>query len=91
MVVKSTPELTGSTLVNAKVELGGQYGYPTVSIEFNPEGTRLFAQATEANVGKSLAIVLDGMVQSAPDSVAVIPRFWRDQLSIAICPRIASV
>src|SRR5262249_16344954 len=73
VVVKSTPELTGSTLVDAKVELGGQYGYPTVSIEFNPEGTRLFAAATEANVGKNLAIVLDGMVQSAPVIRSAIP------------------
>src|SRR5688572_25323386 len=47
VVVKSTPELTGATLVDAKVELGGQYGGPTVSIEFNPEGTRLFALTTE--------------------------------------------
>jgi len=73
LVVKSSAELTGSTLVDAKVELGGQYGYPTVSIEFNPEGTRLFAQVTEANVGKNLAIVLDGSVQSAPVIRSAIP------------------
>src|SRR6266513_3221253 len=72
-VVKSSPELTGSTLVDAKVQLGGQFGYPSVSIEFNPEGTRLFAQATEANVGKNLAIVLDGSVQSATVIRSAIP------------------
>jgi preprotein translocase subunit SecD len=73
VLVRSTPELTGATLVDAKVELGGQYGYPNVSIEFNPEGTRLFAQTTEANVGKNLAIVLDGTIQSAPVIRSAIP------------------
>ena len=75
IVVKSSPELTGSTLVDAKVELGGGQlgGYPSVAIEFNPEGTRLFAQVTEANVGKQFAIVLDGIVQSAPVIRSAIP------------------
>lgn len=78
LVVKSTPELTGSTLVDAKVTFGGGdndmgRGYPSVSIEFNPEGTRLFALVTEANVNKQLAIVLDGVVQSAPVIRSAIP------------------
>jgi protein-export membrane protein SecD len=74
-IVRSTPELTGSTLVDAKVELGGGQlgGYPSVAIEFNPEGARLFAQTTEANVGKSMAIVLDGTIQSAPVIRTAIP------------------
>lgn len=65
-LLKSTPELTGAYLVNAKVELGGQFGYPHVSIEFNKDGARLFSVVTEANIDKNLAIVLDGIVQSAP-------------------------
>lgn len=65
-LLKSTPEMTGAYLTNAKVELGGQFGYPHVSIEFNREGARIFARVTEANVEKNLAIVLDGVVQSAP-------------------------
>lgn len=78
VVVKSTPELTGSTLVDAKVSFGGggnsmNAGFPSVSIEFNPEGTRLFGQVTEANVNKQLAIVLDGTVQSAPVIRSAIP------------------
>jgi protein-export membrane protein SecD len=75
MVVKSSPELTGSTLVDAKVELGGGQmgGYPSVAIEFNPEGTRLFGMVTEANVNKQFAIVLDGVVQSAPVIRSAIP------------------
>ena len=65
-LLKSTPEMTGAYLTNAKVELGGQYGYPHVALEFNTEGAKLFARVTEENIEKNLAIVLDGVVQSAP-------------------------
>jgi len=64
-VLKSTPELTGAYVVNAKVEMG-QYSYPHVSFVLNTEGGKLFAHTTEVNAGKSMAIVLDGVVQSAP-------------------------
>lgn len=70
---KSSPELTGSGLVNAKVELGGDYGYPQVGFELNREGAAVFAKVTEANINKSLAIVLDGVVQSAPNIQSKIP------------------
>src|SRR5204862_5503136 len=67
--------LTGSMLVDAKVQLGGGQmgGYPSVSIEFNPEGARLFAMVAEANVNKNLAMVLDGTIQSAPVIRSAIP------------------
>ncbi len=65
-LVKSSPEMTGAYLTNAKVQMGGEYGYPYVSIEFNREGGRIFANVTEANIEKNMAIVLDGMVQSRP-------------------------
>ncbi|MDR2395924.1 MAG: protein translocase subunit SecD [Endomicrobium sp.] len=58
--------LTGAALTNAKVEFGGQFGQPIVSIEFSKEGGRIFADITERNREKNLAIVLDGIVQSAP-------------------------
>ncbi len=79
MLLKSSPELTGATLVDARVSFGGNNenslgrGYPSVSIEFNPEGTQLFGMVTQANVGKQLAIVLDGVVQSAPQIRTAIP------------------
>jgi preprotein translocase subunit SecD len=78
LVVKSTPELTGATLVDAKVSFGGGSsqlvsGYPSVSIEFNSEGAKLFGLVTEANVNKQLAIVLDGQIQSAPVIRTAIP------------------
>jgi protein-export membrane protein SecD len=65
-LLTSTPALTGAYLVNAKVELGGQFGYPNVSLEFNKDGAKIFSDVTEANVERNLAIVLDGIVQSAP-------------------------
>ncbi|BAV59119.1 protein translocase subunit SecD [Candidatus Endomicrobiellum trichonymphae] len=58
--------LTGAALANAKVEFGGEYGQMMVSIEFNRDGGKIFEYITERNIGKSLAIVLDGIVQSAP-------------------------
>jgi len=72
-LLKSTPELTGAYLVNAKVQIGGQYGFPYVSLEFNPEGARIFSDVTASNIEKNLAIVLDGVVQSAPVIKSRIP------------------
>lgn len=74
-VVKAQAEMTGSSLANARVELGSEYnaGYPTVALEFNPEGAKRFAEVTEANIQRQLAIVLDGIVQSAPVIRSRIP------------------
>ncbi len=41
-------------------------GSPVVSMKMNTEGARKWAQMTKANVGKAIAIVLDGVVYSAP-------------------------
>ncbi len=41
-------------------------GFPSVKLKFTPQGKKKFAQLTEENVGKLLAIVLDGKVMSAP-------------------------
>jgi len=78
-VVKASAELTGATLTDAKVTFGGSgnnqmvSGMPVVSIEFNNEGAKLFGLVTEANVNKQLAIVLDGVIQSAPVIKGAIP------------------
>ncbi len=59
--------LSGSEITNAKVGYNmEQNNEPYVSIEFSPEGTEKFAEVTGNNVGGSLAIVLDGIVYSAP-------------------------
>ncbi|MDR0398828.1 MAG: protein translocase subunit SecD [Endomicrobium sp.] len=57
---------TGASLTNAKVEFEGQFGQPVVGIEFNREGARIFEDVTGRNIQRNLAIVLDGIVQSAP-------------------------
>lgn len=49
-----------------------QNGSPCVSFELDEEGTKLFAQATAANIGKSISIELDGEVVSAPTVQSVI-------------------
>ena len=64
-VVKKRTLLTGDTIQNAEVRIGDS-GEPYVSVTFNSEGMRRFADLTEQNVGKRLAIVLDGNVHSAP-------------------------
>jgi protein-export membrane protein SecD len=72
-VVKKTSEITGAYLVNAKVEIGGEFGLPRVGIEFNSDGAKIFSRVTEVNVNKNLAIILDGIVQSAPVIRSKIP------------------
>ena len=57
--------LTGDRLKEAKVGID-QYNKPDVSISFDSEGAKIFDRVTGENVGKQLAIVLDGVVYSAP-------------------------
>ncbi len=57
--------LTGDRLKEAKVGID-QYNKPAVNISFDSEGAKIFDRITGENVGKQLAIVLDGVVQSAP-------------------------
>jgi protein-export membrane protein SecD len=58
--------LTGKNLKSANVEFMSQSGKPEVGIEFDSEGAKLFAQLTKENVGKQIAIFLDGQIISAP-------------------------
>jgi len=57
--------LTGARLKKAQVGYD-QYGQAIISIEFDGEGGKQFAQITQESVGQPLAIVLDGKVLSAP-------------------------
>ncbi|KKQ26364.1 MAG: Preprotein translocase subunit SecD [Candidatus Woesebacteria bacterium GW2011_GWA1_37_8] len=59
-------DLTGADLKSAKVVYDQNNGKPAVSIEFTQEGAEKFGKITEANVGKALPILLDGMPVSAP-------------------------
>lgn len=63
--VQRRPVITGRDLKSARPG-PGQYNEPVVMFTLTPEGGRLFGEATGANVGRGLAIVLDGRVVSAP-------------------------
>src|SRR5213593_2054122 len=66
-VVQKRTLLTGAELNSAEVQADpNSPGNWQVAIEFNPVGTRIFGEITEQNVGKHLAIILDGNVYSAP-------------------------
>jgi len=58
--------LSGKNLKSASVEFMSQSGKPEVAIEFDAEGTKMFADLTKENIGKQIAIFLDGQVISAP-------------------------
>ena len=57
--------LEGDVVTDAKDDFD-QHGRPQVSMTMNSEGAREWAALTKANVGKAIAIVLDGVVYSAP-------------------------
>lgn len=65
-VLEATVPLTGAHLENARVETDTQFGYPTIGFTFDKEGGKIFERFTGANVNRHLAIVLDGVVHSAP-------------------------
>ena len=58
--------LEGDVITDAKDEFNQISGQPEVSMTMNSEGARRWADLTKANVGKAIAIVLDGVVYSAP-------------------------
>ncbi|MCM8790783.1 MAG: protein translocase subunit SecD [Candidatus Omnitrophica bacterium] len=74
LLVESRASLTGDLLVNAKTEFSARgFGEPYVSLTLNSKGAEIFGNVTAANVGRRLAIVLDGKVVSAPVIREAIP------------------
>jgi protein-export membrane protein SecD len=66
-------KLTGKQLKRASVEFDQSTGLPQVSLEFDSESAKLFGEITKANVGKLVAIFLDGEAISIPRvSVAIM-------------------
>lgn len=65
-LLKKRAVLTGEYLRDARMEIETQFSRPYVSLAFNDQGARIFDRVTGDNVGKRLAIVLDGVVHSAP-------------------------
>jgi len=65
LLVKKKPELTGKYIKDAYVGYD-RSGFPDVNIVLNSEGAKIFEKVTTNSIGKRLAIVLDGVVKSAP-------------------------
>lgn len=58
--------LTGDAIVDARQDYESYGSRPEVSMTMNSEGSKIWARLTKENVGKSIAIVLDGYVRSYP-------------------------
>ena len=71
VAIKSTSRdgkapLDGGVVTDARVSYGNTGGSPSVSMSMNAEGANVWARMTKDNIGKQIAIVLDGMVYSYP-------------------------
>jgi SecD/SecF fusion protein len=64
-IVKSIPEMSGENISQA-IPTSDQFGGYQVHLNFNSAGAKQFGAVTTANVGRLLAIVLDGKLYSAP-------------------------
>lgn len=73
LLVPKEPKLTGSMLEDARIE-NDRIGQPIVGFTWNAEGTRIFREFTEQNIGNRLAVIKDGEVISAPVIRAKIGR-----------------
>lgn len=60
-------DLTGADLKSATTVFDQNTGKPSVSIEFNDEGSKKFEEITGRNIGKPVAIILDNDIISAPN------------------------
>jgi len=65
-LLKDKAMLTGESLEKAEVRISDRFNEPYISITFNTQGAKDFDRITGENVKKRLAIVLDGVVYSAP-------------------------
>ena len=64
-MVRRVAAVTGRDLRNARPTLD-EFNQPAVSFSLNREGARKFGEVTSQNIGRSLAILLDGRVETAP-------------------------
>ena len=58
--------LTGSVITEARADFSQHSAYANVSMEMNPEGSKIWARITRENLNRQVAIVLDGYVCSYP-------------------------
>lgn len=64
--IYTSTDLTGRYLEKASLEFDANTGEPKVGLKFNDEGAKLFEKITGDNVGKTVAIYLDGSPISTP-------------------------
>jgi preprotein translocase subunit SecD len=67
IAVKRRVMVSGDQLTDAHQSFDSQTGAPNIEIKFNTAGARRFGRATQENVGKPFAIILDDKVLSAPN------------------------
>ncbi|MDX8382148.1 MAG: protein translocase subunit SecD [Ghiorsea sp.] len=66
ILLKKRTELSGKDVAMARISIDSQSNQPAVSLKFNNQGGRKFDRLTKENVKKRFAILLEGVVQSAP-------------------------
>jgi SecD/SecF fusion protein len=69
---KGKPKMDGSVVTDARQDFS-QDGGSEISMSMNKEGAKIWKSMTGANVGKSIAIALDGLVYSFPTVIGEIP------------------
>ncbi len=72
-LVNKTPELTGGVITDASANIDPTTSSPIVNMTMDADGATQWARITGANVGKRIAIMLDGVVFSAPNVRGKIP------------------
>ncbi len=65
-LVRKEAVITGRDLKNARPSTSGETGLPDIQFSLTPTGAQKFGQATGDNIGRRLAVILDGSVESAP-------------------------
>jgi protein-export membrane protein SecD len=66
-LVEATPRLTGDDLQDAGVQIDQQKNQPYVSLTFKASGAKRFEEVTGKNIGRRLAVMLDGNIYTAPN------------------------
>ncbi len=67
LLLEAKAAMQGDSISDAKVDFDQTSFYPKISLTFNGQGTKDFAELTQKHVGDRLAIVMDGEVLSAPN------------------------
>ena len=71
--VNKEPELTGDKVVDAQANIDQSTTAAIVNMQMNSDGAREWARITGSNIGKRCAIMLDGVIYTAPEIQSKIP------------------